>query len=141
MRYRHRNSSFEVEDVVGIVRLNFAGREKLYNGVVELCPGISLHPAPGHSAGLQFVCLNTKRGRVVLASDVSHFYDYMETYRPFTTCMNVADMIESFDRVKAAAPTPQHIVPGHDPLVMQRYRAPSPALDGIVVALHEPPSE
>ena len=140
MRYRHLNSSFEVEDVVGIVRLNFAGRVKLYNGVVELCPGISLHPAPGHSAGLQFVCVNTKRGRVVLASDVSHFYENMETYRPFTTCVNVADMIESFDRVKAAAPTPQHIVPGHDPLVMQRYRAPSPALEGIVVALHEPPS-
>src|ERR1700712_954959 len=98
-----------------------------------------MHPAPGHSAGLQFVCVNTQRGRVVLASDVSHFYENMETYRPFTTCVNVADMIESFDRVKAAAPPPQHIVPGHDPLVMHRYRAPSPALEGIAVALHEAP--
>ncbi len=140
MRYRHLSASFEVDDVVGIVRLNYAGRVKLYNGPVELYPGITLHPAPGHSAGLQFVRVNTQRGMVVLASDVTHFYENMETYRPFTTCVSVADMLESFDTLKAAAPSPQHIVPGHDPLVMQRYPAPSPELEGIVVRLDVPPS-
>ena len=141
MRYRHLSHPFEVEDVVGVVRLNFAGRVRLHNGPVVLAPGITLHPAPGHSAGLQFVQVNTKRGPVVLASDVSHFYENMETYRPFPTCVSVADMLESFDRVKTAAPTPQHIVPGHDPLVMRRYKAPSPELEGIAVRLDEPPSE
>jgi glyoxylase-like metal-dependent hydrolase (beta-lactamase superfamily II) len=141
MRHPHLRHSFEVEDVVGIVTMNFAGRVRLYNGPVDLCPGITLHPAPGHSAGLQFVRVNTKRGMVVLASDVSHFYENMETGRPFTTCVSVADMIESFDRIKAAAPTPQHIVPGHDPLVMQRYPAPSPDLQGIAVRLDVPPTE
>jgi len=140
MRYAHLAHSFEVEDVVGIVRLNYAGRVRLYNGPVELAPGITLHPAPGHSAGLQFVRVNTRRGPVVLASDVSHFYENMESYRPFPTCVSVSDMLESFDRVKAAAPSAQHIVPGHDPMVMRRYRAPSAALEGIVVRLDEPPS-
>lgn len=140
MRYRHLSQTFEVEDVVGIVRLNYAGRVKLYNGPIDLAPGISLHPAPGHSAGLQFVRVNTKRGPVVLASDVSHFYENMDDYRPFPICVSVPDTLESFDRVKAAAPSPQHIVPGHDPLVMRRYRAPRPDLEGIVVRLDEPPS-
>jgi len=140
MRYAHLAHTFEVEDVVGIVRLNYAGRVRLYNGPVELAPGITLHPAPGHSAGLQFVRVNTQRGPIVLASDVSHFYENMESYRPFPICVSVADTLESFDRVKAAAPSPQHIIPGHDPLVMQRYRAPSEDLQGIVVRLDEPPS-
>jgi hypothetical protein len=49
-------------------------------------------------------------------------------------------MLEGFDRLRAAAPSPQHIIPGHDPLVMQRYKAPRPNLDGIVVRLDEPPN-
>ena len=55
----------------------------LHDGVVELAPGITLHPTGGHSAGLQFVRVHTRRGWVVLASDVTHFYENLETQRPF----------------------------------------------------------
>jgi glyoxylase-like metal-dependent hydrolase (beta-lactamase superfamily II) len=74
--------SFEVEDVVGIVRLNFARRVRLYNGPVELTPGISLHPVGGHTPGMQFVRVHTGRGWVVLASDVTHYYENMGGDRP-----------------------------------------------------------
>ncbi len=140
MRHAHFRHTFEVEDVVGIVRANYAGRVRLHNGVVTLCPGITLHPAPGHSAGLQFVRVNTIRGPVVLASDVSHFYENMDTGRPFPICVSVADTLESYERVRASAPSPAHIVPGHDPLVMTRYPAPRPELDGIAVRLDVPPA-
>ncbi len=139
MRYPHLSHTFEVEDVVGIVRLNYRGRVRLYNGVVELAPGITLHPAPGHSAGLQFVRVHTARGWIVLASDVSHFYENIETGRPFPVCVSVADTLESYDRVRAAAPSPQHIIPGHDPMVMRRYPPASPELDGTAVRLDLPP--
>lgn len=139
MRYSVLARAFEVDDVVGIVRLNYARRVRLHNGEVQLAPGITLHPAPGHSAGLQFVRVNTRRGAVVLASDVTHFYENFESGRPFTTVFSVADMLESFDRLIAAAPSPAHIVPGHDPLVMQRYPAPRPELEGIAVRLDVPP--
>jgi hypothetical protein len=39
MRHPFLARSFEVEDVVGIVRLNFAQRVKLYDGPAELSPG------------------------------------------------------------------------------------------------------
>jgi glyoxylase-like metal-dependent hydrolase (beta-lactamase superfamily II) len=68
MRHPHLARSFEVEDVVGIVRLNFAQRVKLYNGPVELAPGITLHPVGGHTPGMQFVRVHTGRGWVVLAA-------------------------------------------------------------------------
>lgn len=139
MKHPFLRAPFEVDDVVALVRLNYAGRVCLHTGIAQLHPGITLHPAPGHSAGLQFVQVNTKRGMVVLASDASHFYENMSSGRPFTIVVDTADTLESYDRVRAAAASPDHIIPGHDPLVMQRYPAPSPALAGVIVRLDVPP--
>ncbi len=139
MRHRQLAKSFEPDDVCGMVRLNFDGRVVYHNGPAEILPGIRLVPTGGHSAGLQFVTVKTARGVVVLASDVTHFYENMESYRPFTTAFHVGEMLEAFDTLRAHAAVPELIVPGHDPLVMQRYPAPSPELEGIVVRLDVPP--
>jgi glyoxylase-like metal-dependent hydrolase (beta-lactamase superfamily II) len=141
MRHRQLAKSFEPDDVCGIVRLNFDGRVQYYNGAAEVAPGIRIVPTGGHSAGLQFVTVNTKRGVVVLASDVTHFYENMETYRPFTTAFHIGEMLDAFDTLRAHAASPELIVPGHDPLVMQRYPAVSEALQGVAVRLDEPPSQ
>ena len=140
MRHAHMRHAFAVEDVIDIVRANYAGRVRLYDGPVTLCPGITLHPAPGHSAGLQFVRVKTARGPVVLASAAAPFDENMDTGRPFPICVSVADTLDSYARVLAAAPSRDHIVPGHDPLVMRRYPAPRPDLEGIAVRLDVPPS-
>ncbi len=140
MRHAHLRAPFELEDVVRLVRLNYAGRAAIHAGTVELLPGITLHPAPGHSPGLQFVRVTTARGPVVLASDVSHFYENIEADRPFTIAVDVPAMLDSFDLVRAAAASPAHVIPGHDPLVVQRYPAASPELAGIAVRLDLPPS-
>jgi hypothetical protein len=50
-------------------------------------------------------------------------------------------MLEGFDRLLTLAPDESHIVPGHDPLVMKIYPAPSRELEGIAVRLDVPPSE
>ena len=140
MRYPRLSHSFEVEDICGIVRLNYARRVMFYNGDAELAPGLTVHAAGGHSAGLQFVRVKTRRGFVVLASDVSHFYENMASERPFTTALHIGEMLEGFEKLLALAPDESHIVPGHDPLVMKLYPAPSPALEGIAVRLDVPPS-
>src|ERR1043166_8509504 len=140
MRYPRLAHSFEVEDIVGMVRLNFAKRVMFYNGGAELAPGITLHPVGGHSMGLQFVRVHTKRGWVVVASDTTHFYENMDSGRPFTTAFHIGLMLEAYDALRAAAPSAAHIVPGHDPLVMTRYPPPRPELDGIVVRLDVAPA-
>jgi hypothetical protein len=76
---------------------------------------------------------------VVVASDVTHFCENMESGRPFATAVNVGDMLEAFGTLAAHAPARDHIVPGHDPLVMARYPAASPALAGIAVRLDVAP--
>jgi glyoxylase-like metal-dependent hydrolase (beta-lactamase superfamily II) len=135
-RLRH---SFEVEDVVGMVRLTYADRVAFHDGPAELSPGVTIHPAPGHSVGLQFVRVHTRRGWVVVASDVTHFYENIDSGRPFATAVNVGAMLEAFGTLVAQAPASNHIVPGHDPLVMARYPAPSTALAGIAVRLDVTP--
>jgi Zn-dependent hydrolases, including glyoxylases len=131
---------FEVDDVVAMVGKVFAGRVEFHDGAGQIAPGITVHKIGGHSKGLQCVRVKTKRGYVVLASDATHLYAHIETGRVFPVTYNVGDVLEGYATIKKLAPTMHHIVPGHDPLVMKRYKAPRPELDGIVVRLDEPPN-
>jgi glyoxylase-like metal-dependent hydrolase (beta-lactamase superfamily II) len=127
--------AFEVDDVVGMVRRVYAGRVRFHDGDAELAPGVSVHHVGGHTMGLQIVRVATRRGWVVLASDASHFYANMEQARPYPIIYNLGDMVDGWRRARSLAESPDHVIPGHDPLVMQRYPAPSPGLQGIVARL------
>ena len=129
------SGAYEVEDVVGVVRRVYQGRVRFHDGDAELAPGVSLHLIGGHTMGLQAVRVATRRGWLVLASDASHFYANMEQARPFPIVWSVADMLDGYERMRALAASPQHIIPGHDPLVMRRYQAPAPSLEGVVARL------
>jgi glyoxylase-like metal-dependent hydrolase (beta-lactamase superfamily II) len=129
---------FEIEDVVTMVRRVYAGRVNFVDGDAEIAPGISLHHVPGHTRGLQCVRVETARGPVVLASDAAHFYANMERENPFPVVVDIAAMMESWKKLARLAGDERRIVPGHDPLVMQRYRRL--AADGVeAVMLHENP--
>ena len=127
--------SFEVEDVVGVVRLIYDDRVEFHDGDDEIAPGITLHRVGGHTMGLQFVRVHTRRGWVVLASDASHYYEHFEKGRVFPTTFNIGQVLEGYRKLLRFAESPQHVVPGHDPLVMQRYPAASGDLEGIAVRL------
>jgi glyoxylase-like metal-dependent hydrolase (beta-lactamase superfamily II) len=128
-------AAYEVEDVVGMVRRVYDGRVRFHDGDAELFPGVSLHRIGGHTMGLQAVRVITRRGAVVLASDATHLYANMEQARPFPIVWSVADMVEGYRRLHELAASPAHIIPGHDPLVLERYPAPAEALAGIVARL------
>ena len=127
--------AYEVEDVAGMVRSVYAGRVRFHDGDAGIAPGISVHLIGGHTMGLQVVRVATRRGSVVLASDASHFYANMEQVRPFPIVYSVAAMVEGYRRLHELADSPAHIIPGHDPLVLARYPAPSPELEGVVARL------
>jgi hypothetical protein len=59
----------------------------------------------------------------------------MEQVRPFPIVWSVADMVDGYGRLGELAASPGHIIPGHDPLVLERYPAPAKELQGIVVRL------
>lgn len=133
MRERLLSRPFELDHILEAVRLNFEGRLEQHASDVVLEDGLSLHLAGGHSDGLQFVRAWTRRGWVVVASDVLHFYDNLTSRRPVRIMFNVGDALDGFTAVEKAADSLDHILPGHDPLVMKKFPAPRPELEGIVV--------
>jgi len=139
MCHRDMRRSFEETDVTAMVGRLYQGRVQFHDGTDEIAPGISVHHVGGHTAGLQFVRVKTRRGWVVLASDASHFYANFEQMRAYATVYNVGDMLEGFASLKRLASSPRHVVPGHDPLVLRRYPTPRPWLEGIAVRLDVEP--
>jgi glyoxylase-like metal-dependent hydrolase (beta-lactamase superfamily II) len=131
---------FDVENIVSFVRKLYGGQVEFHRGTVELTPGLSLHLVGGHTAGLQVVRVWTRRGWVVVASDATHLYGNIERQIPFPAVYNVGDMLEGHKLVRSLADSAQHIIPGHDPLVMQRYPALSPETQGKVVRLDVAPN-
>jgi glyoxylase-like metal-dependent hydrolase (beta-lactamase superfamily II) len=129
------NRAYEVEHVAGMVRLAYQDRIDFHRGDAEIAPGISVHRIGGHTAGLQAVRVHTARGWVVLASDASHYYEHFEAKRCFPLVFHVGEVLEGYARLLALADSPQHVIPGHDPLVAQRYPALSPALTGVAMRL------
>jgi glyoxylase-like metal-dependent hydrolase (beta-lactamase superfamily II) len=130
---------FEVEDVLAMVRKVFDGRVVFHDGVDEIAPGVTVHRIGGHSKGLQCVRVKTQRGQVVLASDASHLYAHMNEGRVFPVTYSVGDTLEGYATLKRLADSSEHIVPGHDPQVIDVYPAAAPALDELVVRLDVEP--
>jgi glyoxylase-like metal-dependent hydrolase (beta-lactamase superfamily II) len=127
--------AFEVDDVVEVLRGVYAKRVLLYRGSAGPWPGLSMHLLGGHTPGTQAVRVLTQRGWVVLASDASHFYENMESGNCFRGTHDVERNLAGFQTLREMADSPSHVVPGHDPLVLQRYPAPREALNGIAVRL------
>jgi hypothetical protein len=61
--------------------------------------------------------------------------------RPAPTCADTLGKAANSPATWAPSVSPRHVVPGHDPRVMQRYPAVSWELEGIAVRLDVMPSE
>ncbi len=132
--------AYTADHVANMVKKVYSGNVQFHEGDDEIAPGITVHHIGGHTMGIQCVRVLTKRGWVVLASDASHFYENMETMAPFPIVYNVGDMLRGFEKMRRLAPSRQHIVPGHDPLVMARYPAPSAEHQDLIVRLDVDPT-
>lgn len=133
-RHAHRETYRSIvheDDIVGLVRSNFEGRVDLYDGDASIANGVTAHLVGGHTAGTQVVRVELGDGRVVvLASDASHFYANIDEERPFSIAHTVPAMFDAFDTLHSLARTsdarPGLIVPGHDPLVCERFEPAFP---------------
>lgn len=112
---------FDVEDVASAVRALYADRLVFHSGDAEIAPGITLHLVGGHSGGLQIVRVPTARGWVVLAGDAVHLWANLHQRNPFPVIVDMAKVFAGFDLVERLADGPDHIIPGHDPLILKRF--------------------
>jgi len=131
MCHNHLRYPFTADHVCEMVRHVYSGRVVFHDGDAEVAPGITVHKVGGHSRGLQCVRVMTATGPVVLASDSSHYYENFEKGKVFPITIDIADVLAGYERLKALAASPRHIIPGHDPLVLQRYPALNSQTKGI----------
>jgi hypothetical protein len=73
------------------------------------------------------------------AADATHLYAHIDGGRVFPLTYNIEEVVEGYATLKKLASAPQHVVPGHDPLVLKRYPAAKPGLEGWVVRLDAEP--
>ena len=99
----------------------YAGKLTFFEGDAEVADGVTVHAIGGHSRGLQAVRVRTKAGWLVLASDAAHFYENLTERKPFPLVVDVEAMLRGFHTLERLASSPGLIVPGHDPLVRERF--------------------
>jgi glyoxylase-like metal-dependent hydrolase (beta-lactamase superfamily II) len=125
--------------VMAMVRKVFDGRVAFHAGDDEIAPGLSLHLIGGHTRGLQAVRIWTRRGWLVLASDAAHFYANMDEGRPFPIVHDVGAMLEGHRTLRRLASHDDLVIPGHDPLVLQRFAPARADLAGHIARLDADP--
>jgi glyoxylase-like metal-dependent hydrolase (beta-lactamase superfamily II) len=131
MRHRLMRLPFEVDDVVRVVRLVHDGRVVFHDGAGEIAPGITVHRIGGHSKGLQCVRVMTSRGPVVLASDCLHLYAHYRDAQVYPVTCDVGEVLEGYETIRRLAGSDDHVIPGHDPAVIERYPPVSADLSGV----------
>lgn len=139
MCHSYMRHAYELEDVTAMVRRVHHGNVRFHDGVDGIYPGITVYRIGGHARGLQSLKVKTQRGDVVLASDATHHYAHFRTRRVFPIVDNVADVLEGYDLLERLASSPNHIIPGHDPLVALCYPAARDDLKGWIVRLDVEP--
>jgi glyoxylase-like metal-dependent hydrolase (beta-lactamase superfamily II) len=126
---------YDLEQVSQWLNELYRGRLTFHSGDEEIAPGISIHHVGGHTPGMQVVRVRTARGHVVLASDAVHYYENLEAENPFPVLVSTIDYVEALRTVTKLADGPDHVIPGHDPRVLERFPAVGPASAGSA-ALH-----
>jgi len=130
--------SFTASHIAGLVVLVHEGRVVFHDGDDMLAPGLFVHHIGGHTAGLQVVRVHTEAGWLVLASDAAHYYENIESARPYSVVFDVPAVIAGFDTIRALADRPELVIPGHDPMVLERFQPVRPELGGIAVRVDRP---
>ena len=127
---RRTHGGIDPDDVMAVVKLNLQGKVGLVNGdAQEILPGITCYIAGKHTYASQFVAVNTAAGTVVLASDNMYLWENMEKHAAIAQTLDAASNLRAQDKMKELAGDAKHIVPGHDPAVMTKYK---PVAEGVV---------
>jgi len=139
MTHKRLRHSFCLPDVVDMVTAIYGDRVTFYDGDEPFCPGIKVHAVPGHTRGLQCLTVNTARGTVVVASDAAHYYEGFLDEQLFMTHESLFHMVESYRKIRRLAASDDHIIPGHDPQVLERYPPAAEGLEGVAVRVDVAP--
>jgi glyoxylase-like metal-dependent hydrolase (beta-lactamase superfamily II) len=131
---RNTHGGVFFDDMAALLKINTQGRLKFVNGDdQEIIPGIRAYIGGKHTHESQYVTARIDAGTAVFASDNIYLYENLEKHAPIAQTVDgdagVASNLKAQDRIRTLASDPRLIVPGHEPLVFEKF--PSVG-DGIV---------
>lgn len=117
------NEGFYKEDVKNIVNKNLDGKLTLIKGdSIEIFPGIRAFIGSRHTWESQYLLVNTKTDKVIIASDNSWFYYNLENLIPITHYLfDPIAYLNQLKRMRVLQHNISLIIPGHDPLVFTKF--------------------
>ena len=94
----------------------------------EIIPGIRCYIGGKHTRESQYCSVKTDGGTAVFTSDNVYLYENLEKHAPIAQTLDAASNLKAQDRIRTLASDPRLIVPGHDPLVFEKFPAVSPGV-------------
>jgi glyoxylase-like metal-dependent hydrolase (beta-lactamase superfamily II) len=127
---RNTHGGVFADDMQALLKINTEGRLRFVEGDdQEIIPGIRAYIGGKHTWASQYVTAKIDAGTAVFASDNIYLYENLEKHVPIAQTLDAASNLKAQDRIRTLASDPRLIVPGHDPLVFEKF----PAIgDGIV---------
>ena len=127
---RNTHGGIDADHMAALLKANTEGRLRFVNGDdLEILPGIRCYTGGRHTQASQYVGVRTGGGTAVITSDNMYLYENLEKGAPIAQTLDAASNLQAQARIRSLASDPSLIVPGHDPLVFDRYPR---IADGIV---------
>jgi glyoxylase-like metal-dependent hydrolase (beta-lactamase superfamily II) len=122
---KDKDRNVELTSTSALMKLNAEGRVHQVDGdAKEILPGVTVYTGGRHTFASQYVGVNTKAGRVIIASDNMYLYENLDKHVPIGSTFDAKANLAAQDRMKQLAADPRLIIPGHDPQVFVRFPNP-----------------
>ncbi len=118
-----RHGGIDPQDMETLVHRNTEGNLRLIDGDdIEILPGIRAYTGGRHTFASQYILVETDPP-YVLASDNCYLYRNLETRLPIPTFEpeDAVANVAALERMISLAGTPERVIPGHDPLLFERF--------------------
>ncbi|MCL5046040.1 MAG: N-acyl homoserine lactonase family protein [Actinobacteria bacterium] len=104
--------------------LRVVDRIRVIDGDAKIAAGVELVHLPGHTPGFQGVAVKTGGGTYLIVGDNVALYETwagrgIQSHLVSGIYVNLEDYFRSVAKIERIA-DPDHLLPGHDPLVLQR---------------------
>jgi glyoxylase-like metal-dependent hydrolase (beta-lactamase superfamily II) len=110
-------------DVINTVQANLDGRLQLVDGdSIEIIPGIRVFTGSKHTFECHHLLVNSTTDKVLLASDDSWFYYNIDNLLSVPLTFDTKAYVTQLKRMKTLVTNNDLIIPGHDQLVMSRFK-------------------
>ena len=116
-------------DVSRIIDVSLEGRLQLVNGdSVEIMPGIRAFTGSRHTYESQYLLVDAKAEKVLVASDDCWFYYNLEHLVSIPLTFDRTAYVNQLCRMRSLVSNVDLIIPGHDALVASKFKQVVPGV-------------